>query len=194
MGAGQRAGRGAGLAAAVPPDTWCPPAAGVPGQGGCSGRPRPDRTRRDRTGRDAGGAATSEHSRALRPPPGPRKEPPKAEMEPARPLQAWGTPGTPDPPPRGPTTLSRHFLLGGSRGGVLEKEEARDLQRRLLTSAPGPHQPDVCIACLTAVAQEAAGTDPRSSLPSSPPIEPPECRPSSHPQPQQVSPTGPAGP
>lgn len=82
VGVEQRAGPRAGLAASVPADTWCPPSASVPGQGGCSGRPRQDMTGWDGMGRDAGGAATSERSIPGRRAQGLRTETPKAEMEP----------------------------------------------------------------------------------------------------------------
>lgn len=81
MEAGQRADPGAGLAASIPADTWYPPAARVPGQGGCSGRPR-----LDKMGLDATRAVPPHLSIAFQgTAPWTRKELPKAEMEPPLP-------------------------------------------------------------------------------------------------------------
>lgn len=145
MGAWQRAGPGAELATSVPVDTWYPPAVvRVPGQGGCSGRPRLGKMGRDRAGLDATRAVPPHLSTAFQgTAPGTRKELPKAEMEP--PLAGCYGPESlstrrrmlPVPQSQraspGPTTLINHSLDSScwSGGG---KDEYRSLQRHSLTS------------------------------------------------------------
>lgn len=148
VGAGQRAGPGAGLAASVPADTWYLPAARMPGQGGCSGRPRLGKMGRDRTGLDATRAVPPHLSTAFQgAAPGTRKELPKAEMEPPLSLpqaatglrasvRGRGVLPVPQPqgaPPTRPTALINHSLDSSCQAGGGE-DEARGFQRHSLTS------------------------------------------------------------